>query len=104
MKKLLYTVPLLLAALALLWWLQRPAGDRIAERNPGNEAADARAPSGRTPVPGPGIAFVGRVMPFFDSGRLVPLVHVVMSIEEVAEAHRMMEGSRHFGKIVLKVA
>jgi putative PIG3 family NAD(P)H quinone oxidoreductase len=47
--------------------------------------------------------FVGRVMPFFESGRLAPLVHAVLDIGRVAEAHRMMEDSRHFGKIVLKL-
>jgi putative PIG3 family NAD(P)H quinone oxidoreductase len=42
------------------------------------------------------------VMPGFEDGRLSPLVHVCLPLEEVREAHRIMEESRHFGKIVLR--
>jgi NADPH:quinone reductase-like Zn-dependent oxidoreductase len=31
----------------------------------------------------------------------VPLIHDIYPIEEVAEAHRAMEASTHFGKLVL---
>jgi putative PIG3 family NAD(P)H quinone oxidoreductase len=49
-------------------------------------------------------AFAERVMPFFDSGRVVPLIDRVVGLEAVADAHRTMEESLHFGKIVLRVA
>ncbi|MDR7464461.1 MAG: zinc-binding dehydrogenase [Armatimonadota bacterium] len=36
--------------------------------------------------------------------RFVPVVFTVLPLEEAAEAHRIMEESRHFGKIVLQVS
>jgi len=48
-------------------------------------------------------AFAGRVMPLFENGTLAPLIHEVFPLEQAAEAHRTMEASRHFGKIVLAV-
>lgn len=47
--------------------------------------------------------FRREVMPGFGDGRLSTLVHARLPLEEVREAHRMMEESRHFGKIVLCV-
>lgn len=41
--------------------------------------------------------------PHFFSGRLKTHVHVTLPLERAAEAHRMMEASEHFGKIVLTV-
>lgn len=41
------------------------------------------------------------VVPLFASGRIEPLVHQVLPLEEVATAHQIMESSAHFGKIVL---
>ena len=41
------------------------------------------------------------VVPLFAKGRIEPLIHQVLPIEAVAEAHRTMESSAHFGKIVL---
>lgn len=35
---------------------------------------------------------------------IVPLIHTVFPLERVADAHAMMEASKHFGKIVLKVS
>jgi putative PIG3 family NAD(P)H quinone oxidoreductase len=46
-------------------------------------------------------AFESTVMPLIASGRIKPVIHGVYPIEAVAEAHRTMEASRHFGKIVL---
>lgn len=46
-------------------------------------------------------AFDRNVLPLFADGTIAPVIHAVMPIEEVAEAHRTMESSRHFGKIVL---
>jgi putative PIG3 family NAD(P)H quinone oxidoreductase len=37
------------------------------------------------------------------AGRVRPIVDRVLPLEEVAEAHRSMKASEHFGKIVLKV-
>jgi len=42
------------------------------------------------------------VMPLFERGTIKPLIHTVLPLEQAAEAHRMMEASEHFGKIVLK--
>ena len=40
----------------------------------------------------------------FFAGRLRPVVHEVLPLADARRAHEMMEASRHFGKIVLKVA
>lgn len=45
--------------------------------------------------------FERSVMPLFASGRIRPVIHEVYPIERVAEAHRAMEASTHFGKLVL---
>ena len=47
--------------------------------------------------------FRASVLPLFERGRIEPLIHTVMPLEEAAAAHRMMESSAHFGKIVLAV-
>ncbi len=49
-------------------------------------------------------AFEHNVMPHFAAGRIVPLIHRVYPLEQAAEAHRAMESSEHFGKLVLRVA
>lgn len=41
--------------------------------------------------------------PHFFAGRLKTHVHTTLPLERAAEAHRMMEASEHFGKIVLTV-
>jgi NADPH:quinone reductase len=48
--------------------------------------------------------FARKALPRFADGAVVPIVERTFSLEEVAEAHRMMEEDRHFGKIVLKIA
>ena len=48
-------------------------------------------------------AFRERVMPHIIERRIEPLVHRVYPLEAAADAHREMEASRHFGKIVLAV-
>jgi putative PIG3 family NAD(P)H quinone oxidoreductase len=45
--------------------------------------------------------FTRTVMPFFSDGSIEPVIYKSYPLEEVAEAHRTMEQSRHFGKIVL---
>lgn len=44
------------------------------------------------------------VWPLLESGQVKPVVHSVFSLEEASEAHRLMESSRHIGKIVLSLA
>jgi NADPH:quinone reductase-like Zn-dependent oxidoreductase len=39
----------------------------------------------------------------FFAGRLRPVVHEVLPLVDARRAHEMMEASRHFGKIVLRV-
>jgi putative PIG3 family NAD(P)H quinone oxidoreductase len=48
-------------------------------------------------------SFEREVMPQFAAGRIVPLIHHVYPLEQAAEAHRAMEASEHFGKLVLRV-
>jgi putative PIG3 family NAD(P)H quinone oxidoreductase len=44
------------------------------------------------------------VWPLFEQGVVKPIIHAVFPLERAADAHRMMEESRHIGKIVLTVA
>jgi putative PIG3 family NAD(P)H quinone oxidoreductase len=46
-------------------------------------------------------AVVEHVWPLVADGAVRPVVHTTMPLTEVAEAHRLMEDSRHVGKIVL---
>jgi len=48
-------------------------------------------------------AFIHRSLPKFSDRTIVPIIEKVFSLEEVVEAHRMMEEDRHFGKIVLRI-
>ena len=47
--------------------------------------------------------FTRVVMPFMNSRDIIPLIYQVLPLEEAAVAHRIMEASEHFGKIVLQV-
>jgi NADPH2:quinone reductase len=47
--------------------------------------------------------FARVVMPHFASGAIAPIIHRVYPIEQVAEAHRAMEASQSFGKLVLSL-
>ena len=47
--------------------------------------------------------FTRRAIPKFADRTIVPIIEKVFSIDQVVEAHRMMEEDRHFGKIVLKI-
>jgi NADPH2:quinone reductase len=42
--------------------------------------------------------------PALEQGRLRPPIYKVVPASEAAAAHRMMQASEHFGKIVLKFA
>ena len=44
-----------------------------------------------------------KVWPALDAGRCAPVIHATFSLEQAAEAHRLMESSEHIGKIVLTV-
>jgi NADPH:quinone reductase-like Zn-dependent oxidoreductase len=43
------------------------------------------------------------VWPLFESGRVKPVIFETFPLAEASEAHRLMESSRHIGKIVLTV-
>jgi NADPH:quinone reductase len=47
--------------------------------------------------------FTKTALPKFADRTIVPVVEKVFPIDQVQEAHRMMEEDRHFGKIVLKI-
>ncbi len=48
--------------------------------------------------------FTRRALPKFADRTIVPIIEKVFDIDQVVDAHRMMEEDRHFGKIVLKVS
>lgn len=45
-----------------------------------------------------------RVWPVLDAGRSGPVIHAVFPLEDVAQAHALMESGAHIGKIVLRIA
>ncbi len=47
--------------------------------------------------------FMARFGSALGPGRLKPVVHCVLGLEEAAEAHRLVQSSAHFGKVVLRV-
>ena len=47
--------------------------------------------------------FTRRALPKFADRSIVPIIEKVFTIDQVAEAHRMMEEDKHFGKIVLRI-
>lgn len=47
--------------------------------------------------------FVRRALPKFADRTIVPIIEKVFTLEQVADAHLMMEEDKHFGKIVLKI-
>ncbi|MFL6248561.1 MAG: NAD(P)H-quinone oxidoreductase [Thermoanaerobaculia bacterium] len=48
-------------------------------------------------------AFLERFGADLEAGRIRPVIHTVMPLDRAEEAHRLMETSEHFGKIVLRV-
>ena len=48
--------------------------------------------------------FAEEVLPFFDDGRLRPVIDRRYPLWDVAEAHRYMESNANFGKILLEVS
>jgi len=58
------------------------------------------------PVPEKGeivAEFTRRAIPKFADRTIVPIIEKVFTIDQVVDAHRMMEADKHFGKIVLKI-
>lgn len=47
--------------------------------------------------------FTKRALPKFADRTIVPIIEKTFTIDQVADAHRMMEEDKHFGKIVLKI-
>lgn len=47
--------------------------------------------------------FTKTALPKFADRTIVPIIEQVFTIDQVVEAHRMMEEDKHFGKIVLKI-
>lgn len=45
-----------------------------------------------------------KVWPVLDAGRCAPVIHAVFPLDQVVQAHRLMESSDHIGKIVLQVS
>lgn len=48
-------------------------------------------------------AFLVRFGADLEAGRIHPVIHTVLPLERAEEAHRLMDASDHFGKIVLTV-
>jgi len=44
-----------------------------------------------------------QVWPLLNSGKLKPVIYKTFSLEQAADAHRLMESSEHVGKIILTV-
>lgn len=44
-----------------------------------------------------------KVWPVLDAGRCAPVIHATFALSQAKEAHRLMESSRHIGKIMLTV-
>lgn len=45
-----------------------------------------------------------KVWPLLEAKKVRPVIHKVFALNEVVEAHKLMESSAHIGKIMLKVA
>ena len=45
-----------------------------------------------------------QVWPLLESGQVKPIIHTVLPLSKTNEGHRLMESSRHIGKIMLQVA
>jgi NADPH2:quinone reductase len=44
-----------------------------------------------------------RVWPALDAGRCSPVIHATYRLDQVVEAHKLMESSQHIGKIMLTI-
>ena len=50
-----------------------------------------------------GAALRETVWPVLEAGRCAPVIHATFPLDQVTEAHRLMESSQHIGKIMLRV-
>ena len=41
--------------------------------------------------------------PLIDTGQVRPIIDRVLTLDDAAEAHRVLEGSTHIGKVLLRV-
>ena len=48
-------------------------------------------------------AFLARFGPALEAGRIAPVVDRVLPLDQAGEAHRVVRGSEHFGKVVLRL-
>ncbi|RNC71361.1 MAG: NAD(P)H-quinone oxidoreductase [Desulfuromonadales bacterium] len=48
--------------------------------------------------------FTRTALPKFADRTIVPIIEKVFTLDQVVDAHRMMEEDKHFGKIVLKIS
>ena len=48
--------------------------------------------------------FSKRIIPFFEEDIIQPIIHSVLSFEDLPEAHRQMEASENTGKIIIQIA
>ena len=48
--------------------------------------------------------FSKRIIPFFEEDIIQPIVHSILSFEDLPEAHRQMEANENTGKIIIQVA
>jgi NADPH2:quinone reductase len=46
---------------------------------------------------------LSEVWPLLEAGTIAPVIHKVFAFEEVIEAHRLLEGGSHVGKVMLTV-
>lgn len=44
-----------------------------------------------------------KVFPYFETGRIAPIIDSIFKLEDVVDAHKKMETSEHIGKIVLEI-
>ena len=49
-------------------------------------------------------AYASAVLPLLASGQVRPIIERVFPLEEIADAHRMMENNENYGKIILEIA
>jgi NADPH:quinone reductase len=50
------------------------------------------------------LALKEKVWPLLESKKVRPVIHQTFELEQIIEAHKLMESSTHIGKIMLKVA
>ncbi|MDO9162084.1 MAG: NAD(P)H-quinone oxidoreductase [Methylococcaceae bacterium] len=46
---------------------------------------------------------LNNVWPLLATGKIKPIIHSTFSLSDAAKAHKLMESSQHFGKIILEV-